>query len=203
MTRTEDSREPDLEKFSDLEEDKLVKEGEGIYNKKEEINTYEQDDVSFRPPTVPKIIIAIEPPEEAEKSLAQKNDTSHNIPELNQPQFNAQSEPKKKAESITNNFSNLHINAEAQDLINYEEDVPCISPEMKPSHPADLRLCHEKGENPAPVCISPPVIQDSVLSRADTDSQFTAPGLAPVERSLTSEEESLSHKVSSTDLHRV
>ena len=214
MARTEDSREPDLEKFSDLEEDKLIRgasEADGINNKKEEINTYkptaEEDNASFQHPTeAPNIIIAIQPPEESEESLAEKNDTPRNIPELNQPQpqpqTNAQSEPKNNPAPIPNNFSNLHINAEAENIINYEEDVPVISSEMKPSHPADLRLYHEKGESPVPVCITPPVIQDSVISRADTDSQHTAPGLAPVEHSLTSEDEA-SPKVSSSELQRV
>ena len=214
MARAEDSREPDLEKFSDLEEDKFVRgasEADGISNKKEDINTYkptdEEDNTSIQQHTeAPNIIIAIQPPEESQEPPAEKNDTPRNIPEpeLNQPQPqpNEQSEPKNNPAPIPSNFSNLHINSEAENIINYEEDVPVISPEMKPSHPADLRLYHEKGESPVPVCITPPVIQDSVISRADTDSQHTAPGLVPVEHSLTSEDEA-SPKVTSSELQRV
>lgn len=212
MARTEDSREPDLEKFSDLEEDKFIRsasEADPNNNKKEEINTYkpitEEDIPTFEQPTEEhKIIIAIQPPEESEEPPVEKSDTLSNIPEpeLNQPQLNEQSKPKDHSATIPSNFSNLHINTEAENVINYEEDVPVLSPGMKPSHPADLRLYHEKGESPVPVCISPPEIQDSVLSRADTDSQHTAPGLVPVEHSLTSEDEA-SPRISSSDLQRV
>jgi len=205
----EDSREPDLEKFSDLEEDKLIRlgsEAEGNNNKKVEINTYkpitEEDTTPFEQPTeAAKIIIAIQPPEESEELNSEKADTSRNIPEpeLNQPILN---EPSSNSATIPGNFSNLHINAEAENFINYEEDVPALSSEMKPSHPADLRLYHDKGESPVPVFITPPLIQDSLISRADTDHQHGVPGLVPVDHSLTSEDEG-SPKKSSSELQRV
>jgi hypothetical protein len=211
IARAEDSREPDLEKFSDLEEDKLIRvgsEADGNNNKKVEINTYktitEDDTTPFEQPTeAPNIIIAIQPPNESEEPTGEKADTPRNIPapELNQQLLNEQSEPSSNPAPIPSNFSNLHINAEAENIINYEEDVPVLSAEMKPSHPADLRLYHDKGESPVPVCITPPLIQDSVISRADTDHQHAAPGLAPVDHSLTSEEEASPKK--SSELQRV
>lgn len=197
LSKAEDSREPDFEKFSDLEEDRIHRGASETYgnnisnDRKEEINTQntKTNKQKILTPNVPLITIAIQLADHTNQLInEQPYDLQGHCPISPQPA------------PIPSNFSNLHIKSEADSLFSYEEDVPNFSQEsktssdIKPSHPADLRLYHKTEESSVSVvvCISPPLIPDSAISRSDTDSGQTVPNIFQVEDSIQSEEELIS-----------
>lgn len=180
LAKTDDSREPDIEKFSDLEEDKFYRgasetygnnipiDRKEVFSSSDVLPQYYEIQTKTKVPNVPHITIAIQPAEDLHTSS-----------------------PKDCPPPISDHFSNLHTDSKADHLIHYEEDVVNTQQHEPSEHntklPADSKS--EKAGISAPANKSSSLLPNSKISSSDTNQVQSVPNIT-VDDSLTYEQDS-------------